>query len=303
MNTPEKPWNRKKSNPAAVLVICGPTACGKTELALHLARKAGGEIISADAFQFYRGLDIGTAKPTRKERQEVPHHFIDCLSPEEPANAHWYARGVRVLVSEIIRRGKLPLLVGGSGLYLKAVLEGFFEMPATADIGAARKELKGVASRELYPRLKAVDPVTASRLHPHDEYRLRRALEVYYAAGKPISALQRQSHPLPYHCLPLAIHHHRPVLYRRIEERVDRIFTAGFVSEVEELYRRYDFSLPAFAAIGYREIAACLRGEMSESEAREVIKRKTRNYAKRQLTWFKKEPRIWWLDFSSRPDL
>lgn len=281
-----------------VLVICGPTGTGKSEAGLILAGKIGGEIISADAFQFYRGLDLGTAKPTGSERKEVPHHLIDCLSPEKNANAHWYAEKVRLLVPEIIGRKMVPILVGGSGLYLRAVLDGFFEVPEPAAVLEARKELLGVGPEELLSRLKRVDPEAAKRIHPNDIYRLGRALEVYLATGKPISALRRQNTRFAYPFRLFGVYRNREELYRRIDRRVEEIFAAGFLAEVKALRECYDFSLPAFEAIGYREAAAYLSGETSLTEAKKIIKQKTRNYAKRQMTWFRKEKRILWLDFS-----
>jgi tRNA dimethylallyltransferase len=284
----------------SVLVICGPTAAGKSEAGLALARKIGGEIISADAFQFYCGLDLGTAKPTVSERKEIPHHLIDCLSPEEKANAHWYAEKVRALIPEIIGRKKVPILVGGSGLYLKAVLDGFFELPDQASVLKVREELRGVGPKELFLRLKQADPEAAGRIHPNDAYRLSRALEVYLATGTPISTLRRQKTRSDYPFRLLGVYREKEELYRRIDQRVEGIFAAGFSAEVKLLQERYDFSLPAFEAIGYREAAACLSGKTSLPEAKEIIKRKTRNYAKRQMTWFRKEKRILWLDFSQR---
>lgn len=282
----------------SVLVICGPTGSGKSEAGLILAEKIGGEIVSADAFQFYRGLDLGTAKPTVSERKKVPHHLIDCLFPEENANAYWYAEKVCSLIPDIIKRKKVPILTGGSGLYLRAVLDGFFEIPDQAAVLEARKQLLNVGPEELLLRLKRVDPETAARIHPNDTYRLCRALEVYLATGKPISVLRRQTTRFAYPFRLLGVHRERGELYRRIDRRVEEIFAAGFPAEVETLRKRYDFALPAFEAIGYRETAAYLSGEISLPEAKKIIKQKTRNYAKRQLTWFRKEKRILWLDFS-----
>ena len=284
----------------SVLVICGPTGAGKSEAGLILAERIGGEIISADAFQFYRGLDLGTAKPTVLERKKVPHHLIDCLSPEEKSDAHRYAEKVRLLVPEIIGRKKIPILVGGSGLYLRAVLDGFFEVPDQAAVLEARKELFGVGPEEILSRLNRVDPEAAARIHPNDTYRLGRALEVYLATGKPISALRRQNTRFAYPFRLFGVHRKREELYRRINQRVEDIFAAGFPAEVKALRERHNFALPAFEAIGYRETAAYLSGEISLPEAKSIIKQKTRNYAKRQLTWFRKEKRILWLDFNRR---
>jgi len=284
----------------AILVICGPTATGKSQLGLELARRTGGEIISADAFQFYRGLDLGTAKPPPAERGLIPHHLVDCLDPEQPANAHWFSLQARKLAREIISRGHLPILVGGSGLYLKAFLDGFFELKDPAAAAAARKDLSGRPTVELYRELSRVDPVAAARIQPNDAYRIRRALEVFQAAGRPISRLQSERIPLDLPFIQIGVWRTREEIYRRIEKRVDEIFAAGFLEEVAALRRRYDFSQPAFEAIGYREAAAVLDGELNLEQARRLIAQKTRNYAKRQLTWFRKDRRILWLDFSGR---
>ncbi len=305
MNTEKNSWQRKENNGPAlsgpvVLVVCGPTAAGKSEAGLILAEKIGGEIISADAFQFYCGLDLGTAKPNASERKRVPHHLIDCLSPEENANAYRYAEKVRLLIPEIIERKKVPILVGGSGLYLRAVLDGFFEVPEQAAVLEVRKELHGVGPEELLSRLERVDPEAAKRIHPNDTYRLGRALEVYLATGKTISALRRQTKRFAHPFRLFGVHRDREELYCRIDRRVEDIFAAGFPAEVKALRERYDFTLPAFEAIGYRETAAYLSGKISLPEAKKIIKQKTRNYAKRQLTWFRKEKRILWLNFSRR---
>ncbi|MCX5643030.1 MAG: tRNA (adenosine(37)-N6)-dimethylallyltransferase MiaA [Candidatus Omnitrophica bacterium] len=318
LNTEKNFWRRKKGDTdfgfknsarqhsymneaGLVLIICGPTGSGKSNAGLILAEKIGGEIIPADAFQFYRGLDLGTAKPTVLERNKIPHHLIDCLSPEENANAHWYAEKVRLLVPEIIRRKKVPILVGGSGLYLRAVLDGFFEVPEPAAVLEARKQLLGVGPEELFSRLQRVDPEAAARIHPNDTYRLGRALEVYLGTGKPISTFRRQDMRFAYPFRLFGIYRNREELYLRIERRVEEIFRAGFPAEVKALRERYDFSLPAFEAIGYREAAAYLSGEISLPDVKKIIKQKTRNYAKRQMTWFRKEKRIQWLNFSGRP--
>lgn len=263
---------------------------------MALAERLDGEIISVDAFQFYRGLDLGTAKPSAAEQKKIPHHLIDCFSPDEKANAYWYAEKVRSLIPEIIRREKVPILVGGSGLYLKAVLDGFFEVPDQAAILKVREELRGFGPEELLSRLKRLDPEAAGRIHPNDAYRLRRALEVCLATGQPISDLHRRNTRFTHPFYLLGIYRPREELYGRIDQRVEDIFNAGFLEEVKSLRERYDFSLPAFEAIGYREAAACLAGEASLLETKTIIKQKTRNYAKRQMTWFRRDKRIMWLE-------
>jgi len=291
---------KQRQSNSSVLIICGPTAVGKSELALLIARKIGGEIISADAFQFYRGLDIGTAKPGISERQEVPHHLIDCLSPEERANAHWYAEKVRSLIPEILARRRTPILVGGSGLYLKSVLDWFFDLPDQNKILKAREEIKDLSADELLVRLQKVDPESACRIHPHDTYRLLRALEIYLATGQSATIFRRQNRPFPYTFYLIGVYRSRDELYRRIEERVNRILESGFLEEVKVLKDHYDFSLPAFEAIGYREAAEYLSGKISRQELKRMVIHKTKDYVRRQMTWFRKDKRIVWLNLTGR---
>lgn len=289
-------------SPAPLLVVCGPTASGKSRLALCLAGRLGGEIISADAFQFYRGLDIGTAKPDAAEQALVRHHFIDCLEPGSPASAYWFAAAVRRRLPRIRARGRVPILVGGSGLYIRAVVDGFFTLPpaAAAALPAAREKLAGLSAACLYRQLATVDPEAAARIHPADVYRLRRALAVFLAAGRPLSVLQRENRPRAERACFCAVYRAREDLYARIDRRVEAMFAAGFTAEVAALKQRCDFRAPAFAAIGYRETAAMLEGRLPRAEALALIKRRTRQYARRQLTWFRRERRIAWLDLTGR---
>lgn len=285
----------RKSDPP-LLVISGPTAAGKSRLALELALRLGGEIISADAFQFYRGLDIGTDKPAEAERRLARHHFVDCLSPDEKADALWFSGEARKVVRRLRRAGRVPVVCGGSGLYIRALLEGFFTLPDPAAVSGARLEVSGLSPGEVARRLGALDPVSDRRIHPNDLYRRRRALEVCLATGRPFSEVLGPGEPLEGRTLHFVLARPRAELDDRIGRRVDRMFARGFVDEVRRLRDQFDFRAPAFAAIGYREIARHLDGAVSLGETVEMVKRRTRQYAKRQLTWFRAEKNVAWLN-------
>jgi len=286
---------------AIVPIVVGPTGVGKTEICLRVAKKSGAEIISADSRQIYRYMGIGTAKPTPEQLSRVPHHMVDYVDPDEEFNAARYGRRASKIVSQLLAAGKLPLVVGGSGLYLRALLGAFFEGPgAHSDI---RRGLVEEESREgpgtLYHRLKHVDPQAASRIHPHDQVRTIRALEVHQFTGIPLSLWQKSG---PYHrpkfrWCKLGLYRHREDLYRRIEERVDMMMRQGLLQEVQSLLSRgYSADLPALATVGYQEMVAYLRGRLNFEQAVSLLKQNTRQYAKRQMTWFKKDGEILWFD-------
>ncbi|HLB25154.1 MAG TPA: tRNA (adenosine(37)-N6)-dimethylallyltransferase MiaA [Nitrospirota bacterium] len=282
-----------------LLIIVGPTAVGKTELALALAEEINAEIISADSMQVYRGMDIGTAKPTPDERARVPHHLIDVADPREEFSAGRYVKLAEEAIEDIRGRGKVPLVVGGTGLYVRSLVDGLFEGPG-AD-RALRDELTERERREpgsLYAALKGFDPAAADRINPSDVRRIIRALEVYYTSGEPISARQAQwssgqGRPAKVAGLRLA----RPALYRRIEERVDKMMRAGLLDEVRALK---DMGCPrgsaSMQALGYKQLMAHLDGETTLEEAVRLIKRDTKRYAKRQFTWFGADKRVTWVD-------
>lgn len=288
-----------------LLVITGPTATGKSAVAVEVALRVGGEIISADSMLVYRGMDIGTAKPTPAERKGVPHHLIDIVEPGEDFSVATFQAMARDLIAEINARGSLPILVGGTGLYIRAVLRGF------RFAGGVDKELRRRLAGEarlfgpvhLHEKLRAVDPEAAARIHPHNVKRVIRALEVFYQTGKPISAAAGQENP-PYDALVFGLYLDRQELYRRIEARVDAMLKAGLVEEVRHLLAR---GLPrettAMQALGYKEIAAYLAGEVTLEEAVRLLKRNTRRFAKRQFTWFRREEGICWLNVADYPDL
>jgi tRNA dimethylallyltransferase len=284
-------------------VICGPTAVGKTALALELAEHFGGEIISADSRQVYRLMDIGTAKPTMSERRRIRHHLIDVVWPDEEFNAARFVALAREAVSEICQRQKMPLLVGGTGLYIRALTEGLLQAPSADP--ELRRLLHARAEQEgsfiLHAELARVDPDSAARLHPNDLIRIVRALEVYKQSGLPLSALQDYHNfsCQPYQILKLGLHMERDKLYQRINQRAEVMFAEGLLEEAESLLRAgYHQDVKALRTIGYRQAFAFLRGEMSREEAINDLKQSTRRYAKQQLTWFRKDTSIIWLESS-----
>jgi tRNA dimethylallyltransferase len=281
-----------------VAALVGATAVGKTAVAIALAEKIGAEIVNADSLQVYRELDIGTAKPTREERAAVPHHLIDVADPPEPYDAARYCREGREVLVELTRQGVPPLVVGGTGLDLRAFLGGMFaEGGPTAHVRERLKgELRDLGLPALYQRLLYLDPATADRLHPHDTYRIIRALEVLEATGKPLSAFiaAHRFQDAPYRVLKLGLALPREELYRRIEARIDVMLAAGWLNEVEELLSRYPPDLKPLQALGYRHLINYLTGRWSWDEALTLLARDTRRYAKRQLTWFSSNKEITW---------
>jgi len=288
-----------------VLVIVGPTASGKSELALRLAMELDGEIVNADSMQVYRGMDIGTAKPDPQQRLTVPHHLIDVAAPDHPFSAADYAESAALAVSDIASRGKRPIVVGGTGLYIRALLNGLVDSPSGA--GEIRQKLQDEARQlgnaAMLERLRRVDPDAAARMHPNNLVRIIRALEVHELTGAPLSRHQ-QRHGFSdsrFEARRIGIQVERSVLYRRIEERVEHMLTAGLLDEVRGLLAAgCDRSLKSMRAIGYKEAAAFLYGECSHADMVDLIKRDTRRYAKRQLTWFRGESDIIWLEYPEK---
>jgi len=277
-----------------LVVLSGPTAVGKTGLALELARRLGAEIVNADSLQVYRYLDIGTAKPTAAARAAVPHHLLDVVDPDENYDAARYLAAADAAVEAIVRRGRLPLVVGGTGLYIRALLFGLCPVPAVPAVvrRQVREQLAAAGPEVLHRQLQRLDPETASRLHPRDRSRLTRALEVRLATGRSLREFQeahRFARPR-YRFLHLFLAGDREQLYRRIEERVDAMLAAGFLDEVRSLLDHgYDPGLKPLQSIGYRQLVLHLQGRLSLAEARRLIIRDTRRYAKRQFTWFARE--------------
>ncbi|MEW6726954.1 tRNA (adenosine(37)-N6)-dimethylallyltransferase MiaA [Desulforudis sp. 1088] len=285
----------------ALLVITGPTATGKTSAGIEAALRLNGEIVSADSMMVYRGMDVGTAKPTAAEMKGVPHHLIDVVDPDEDFSVACYQELAEKHIQEISARGKLPILVGGTGLYVRAVLDHYHFV--VGPDRALRRELQDAARARgvawLHGQLAGVDPVSAQRLHPNNVRRVIRALEVYYRTGRPLSSFQDRDHKTDpkYRTLVFGLICDRDEMYRRIEKRVDEMLAAGLVEEVRRLINRgYERNLPSMKGLGYKEIAAYLAGETGLDEAVETLKRNTRRFAKRQLTWFRRDERIIWLD-------
>ena len=281
--------------------LVGPTASGKTALGLEAAERAGAEILSLDSMAVYRGMDVGTAKPTRAERARVPHHLIDLVEPHEAFSTGRYLEAAEAAIAAVAGRGRIPLFVGGTALYLKALTEGFFDgPPANWDLrNRLIAEAKAPGTPPLHERLRTVDPEAADRIHPNDLRRIVRALEVHETTGRPISELQTQfgSPSARHECILAGIRRGRAELHARINRRVDAMFDAGLVEEVRGLLARpQGISHAASQFVGYCEVIACLRGECTLGEARERTQTRTRQFAKRQLTWFRRFPQIRWID-------
>ncbi len=285
-----------------VLFIVGSTGIGKTALSIQLAKRMDGEIVSADSRQIYKYMTIGTAKPTREELAAVPHHFIDIKTPDEYYSAGQFGKEARICIAEIQKRQKQPIVAGGSGLYIRALIDGLFE-PKIAD-EVVKTNLKKEAGENgiaaLYDRLKAADPKAAAKLHPTDSQRIMRALEVFEVTGEPFSNfVDLKPRPADFEPCILGLTLERSELYERIEKRVDAMLELGLLDEVQELRKRgYGPDLNALQSVGYREAFLHLDGKLAASEIAALIKQKTRNYAKRQLTWFRKDKRIHWMDLS-----
>ena len=271
-------------------LIVGPTGVGKSELALRLGRSLKGEIINADSLALYRGFDIGTAKPSAEDRAAVPHHLVDVLEPDEVFDAAAYLKAARPVVHKLWSMAKAPLAVGGTGFYLRSLTRGLFEGPGRDEKFRAALAAEAAAGLDLHARLAAVDPETAARLAPGDRVRIERALEVHHLSGKPISQWQREHGLLerPFETLTIVLD--RPVeeLDERLRLRTALIYDSGLIAEVEGLMAAgWPVDLKPFGAIGYKEAVAHIKGELSESQAREQTFLATRRYAKRQRTWFR----------------
>ncbi|MCP4692757.1 MAG: tRNA (adenosine(37)-N6)-dimethylallyltransferase MiaA [Desulfobacterales bacterium] len=282
-----------------VIIICGPTGVGKTSSAIEAARRFEGEIVGADSMQIYRFMDIGTAKPTPGERASVPHHMIDFLDPDEPFDAAMYADMADKKIREIQGRGALPFIVGGTGLYIKALIHGLFGQGRgdAAVRDRLRREAEELGADALHRRLAARDPEAAKRIHPNDSYRIIRALEVHETSGAAISThhADHRFGARRHRSLKIGLAMDRPALYERIDRRVDAMLASGLQDEVRLLLRMgYAETLKSMQSIGYRHMAECIQGRTPWEEAIRTLKRDTRRYAKRQMTWFKADPEIKW---------
>ena len=284
-----------------IVVICGPTGIGKTSIAIELAQCFGGEIIGVDSMQIYKYMDIGSAKPTPSEQARVPHHLIDITNPDEPFDAAKFAALAHEKIRELHGRHILPFIVGGTGLYIKALVHGLFRIRA-ADPQILRElneEARRHGSAALHQRLKACDPRAAEKIHPNDIFRIIRALEVFRSTETPISEYhgKHQFSDTPYNVLKIGLNMARAKLYRRINQRVDIMLAEGLLEEVKKLLNMgYPPSLKSMQSIGYRHMVDFLLHGVSWDETVRLLKRDTRRYAKRQLTWFRKDDNIRWIN-------
>ncbi|HWQ97483.1 MAG TPA: tRNA (adenosine(37)-N6)-dimethylallyltransferase MiaA [Clostridia bacterium] len=300
----------EQSRRQRIVCIVGPTACHKTELSIELAKRISGEIVSADSVQVYFGMDIGSAKPTVEERQGIPHHLIDCLPINTPEfSASLFRQLAASAINDILLRGKIPIVVGGSGLYVNALTYPLgFAVPKddTARENAICEYDHN--AKMAYARLKSVDPITAARLHPNDKKRIVRALEVFDCSGQPLSGYgadfqNSEGREAPFEPIIIGLTMDREQLYARINLRVDLMMEHGLLAEARAIYDvNYDRTLPAMKSIGYQQLFAYFEGNCTLEEAVEKIKQDTRHFAKRQLTWFKRDERIVWHDVTSWDD-
>jgi tRNA dimethylallyltransferase len=307
LNVAPEPVEAPSSDPLLV-VILGPTASGKTALSLSLAEKFGGEIVNCDSVAMYREFDIGTAKPSPAERARVPHHLFDCVDPKQDVTAGEYARQARQVLQEIKSRGHLPIVVGGTGLYLRALLEGLFAGPQRSE--ELRERLRERASRRGSPYvhkiLSRLDRATSEKIHPHDTPKLIRAIEVCLASRQKVSDLWQQGRdPLRgFRILRLGLDPDRAALYVRINQRAEQMFDEGLVEETKRLLDTYGASARPLSSLGYKQAAQVLGGAMTPDEAIAAAQQAHRNYAKRQMTWFRREPEVEWVQgFGDEPKI
>lgn len=294
-----------------LLVLIGPTAVGKTRISLEIAQRFQCEIISGDSMQVYKGMDIGTAKATKEERSVVPHHLIDIREPDEPFSASEFKTLAEEAIKDIHERGKLPFLVGGTGLYVESLCYDYDFSPVDED-ATFRKEMQTLVEKHgnifLHEQLRQIDPESAERIHPNDTRRIIRALEVYEVSGKTWSdhlrAQQQKKEKSPYDLCLIGLTMEREMLYRRIEERIDQMIEAGLVAEVQRLLDRgISAESVAMQGLGYKEIIGYLHGEYTLEEAIQLLKRNTRRFAKRQWSWFRHMKEIEWVDVTDTENI
>jgi tRNA dimethylallyltransferase len=284
-----------------LICILGPTGVGKSAMALELADRWGGEIVGADSMQVYRHMDIGTAKPTPQERKRIPHHLLDVVNPDEPFDVSLYIRLANGIIADLHRGERPVFVVGGTGLYIRALLGGLIDGPGADEVlrRELKEEMKNFGKEHLYEILRARDGRAAAQIHPHDGIRIIRALEVLELTGRSIVAHQQEHHfrEAPYEALRIGLGLDRERLSDRIDRRTDRMIAEGFVEEVRRLLDMgYTESLQSMQSLGYRNMVSFLAGRQSLEEAVRLIKRDTRRYAKRQMTWFAADREVGWLD-------
>lgn len=296
-----------------LLVILGPTAAGKSRVAVEVAGLLNGEVVVGDSMQVYRGMDIGTAKLSEQEKVSsngcyISHHLVDIVAPDQPFSVAEYQKLAWAAITDIASRGKIPILAGGTGLYLRAVTDPCYDFPSISGNSSLRQQLYQEAETygriALHRRLAEVDPVSARRLHPNDLRRVVRALEIYYLSGQPASSVQSGQAAEPrYHYQVYGLNLPRPMLYRAIDRRAEEMLAAGWVEEVRALLNRgYDRNLPAMQGLGYRHIVNFLLGKSTWLEMVRLIQRDTRHFAKRQLTWFRRDQRVVWFEVNDYSD-
>jgi len=283
-----------------IIVICGPTGIGKTSFAISIARRFNGEIIGADSMQIYKHLNIGTAKPDATELKQARHHLVNCVDPKDHFDAGQYVSAADKIINDISARGKLCIIAGGTGLYIRALLHGLFrsEPICLQTVSQLTKELEQKGSADLYQRLKHHDPIAAAKIHPNDSFRVIRALEVCQTTGQKISDRQKQHNfeSLRYSSFKIGLYMDRKKLYERINQRVDEMLDKGLLNEVITLRQMgYSFDLKPMQSIGYKHMALFLKNEISWEESVRLFKRDSRRYAKRQFTWFNKDKEMNWL--------
>lgn len=284
-----------------VIVICGPTASGKTALSIELAKKINGEIVSADSMQIYKDMDIGTAKPTKQEMGEIKHYLLDFVSPEDRYSVAQYKQDAKKAIKEIINKGKTPIIVGGTGLYVDSLIYEIEYNDIKLD-EEYRKKLEKIAEEqgleELYKKAVEIDPEAMKKISQNDKKRIMRVLEIYHSTGKTKTEQEKESrkNPVEYDYRVFAINWNREILYQRINKRVDIMVEQGLIEEVKEILNKYDKFPTAMQGLGYKEVVDYLNGIYTKEEMIEKIKLETRRYAKRQLTWFRKNKQTIWLD-------
>lgn len=291
-----------KINKANLLVIIGPTAVGKTKLSIELAKRFNGEIISGDSMQVYKGMDIGTAKITEAEKEGIPHYLIDIKQPDAPFNAAEFQERADAIIRDIHSRGKLPVIVGGTGLYIQSVIYDYHFSEAPSDPGYREKlerQVKEEGIEPVYAKLISIDPESAERIHPNNVRRVIRALEIYHCTGATMSEqLAEQPTELKYNTVLIGLTMEREKLYERINQRVEMMTSLGLVEEVRSFYEQGLRNCQSIQAIGYKELYDYFDGSKTKEEALESLKQNSRRYAKRQLTWFRNKMDVTWFDMT-----
>ena len=288
-------------NKPKVIVICGPTASGKTGLSIELAKKINGEIVSCDSMQIYKDMNIGTAKPTKEEMQGIPHYMLDFVSPDQRYSVADFQKGALEAIEKILKKGKVPIVVGGTGLYVNSLVQNINYSTVPVDTkyrNLLEKKIEKEGLNTLYEEAKAIDEKAMEIISPNDKKRIMRVLEIYHQTGKTKTMLEENSHinPPPYNYIIFAIDMEREKLYERINKRVDIMLEQGLIEEVQNILKKYKNFPTAMQGLGYKEVVSYLNGEFSKEQMVEILKMETRRYAKRQLTWFRKDKSIKWIN-------